>query len=154
MRDTQKIDTFLNYMLMYEGLLLYKPHVEGDDAQRIDFWCTRLMSQLQTKLLQQNLSEKGKTFNEFCTQVRYCEQLEEATGTSTRPESSTSSKRRRDTDGAGQTGKRRDGKTQSNRSSNSNGDSANQGSQNPGGSNNAPFSQPNRNQNGGGWNRG
>jgi hypothetical protein len=150
MCDTQKFDTFLNHMLTYEGLLSHKPHAEDDDAQKIDFWFTRLTPQLQRKLLQQNLSEKAKTFNEFCTQVRYCEQLDETTGTHPEP---SSSKRRRDTD-SGPGGKRKDGKTHPDRSSGNNSGSANQGSQTPGSDKNAPFSHPNRNRNGGGWNRG
>jgi hypothetical protein len=52
MCDTQKFDTFLNHMLTYKGLLSHKLHAEGDDAQKIDFWFTRLMLQLQRKLLQ------------------------------------------------------------------------------------------------------
>jgi hypothetical protein len=44
--DTQKFDTFLNHMLTYEGLLSHKLHAEGDDAQKIDFWFTRLTLQL------------------------------------------------------------------------------------------------------------
>jgi hypothetical protein len=81
MHDTQKFDTFLNHMLTYERLLSYEPHAEGDDSQKIDNWFSKLTQKLKRKLLQQNLSEKAKTFNEFCTQVHYCKQLEETANT-------------------------------------------------------------------------
>jgi hypothetical protein len=150
MRKGQKFDKFLNHMLTYEGLLSHKPHAEGDDTQKIDFWYTRLPAQLKKKLIQKNLDKKVKAFNEFCTHVRYCEQLEE-----TMESSNTNPKRRRNTDGTGHGGKRKEGRTPSDRSNNNNnGGSTNQGSQNLGGNDNAPSSHTNRNQNGGGWNRG